>query len=69
MGSFRKNHKAYNDIHLKGPTMNIKKNIKTIADNATGLAISVGFLAYVAVASVPVVISNANQAVTNKIFS
>jgi hypothetical protein len=49
--------------------MNIKKNIKTVADNATGLAISVGFLAYVAVASVPVVISNANQAVTNKIFS
>lgn len=49
--------------------MNIKKTIKTVADNATGLVIGVGFLAYVAVASVPVVISNANQAVTNKIFS
>ena len=47
---------------------NIKKTSKTIANNVTGLAIGVAFLGYAVVASVPVVIADANQAITNKIF-
>lgn len=49
--------------------MNLKKSIKTVANGATGIVLTAGFLTYMVVASVPVMISNANQAVANKLFS
>jgi hypothetical protein len=48
--------------------MDIKKTSKTVAENVRGTALGVVFIAAAAVNSIPVAISHANQAVTNKIF-
>lgn len=48
--------------------MNIKKALAPVANNAIGIYSGVVFLGITAVQSVPLLVQDAGQAITNKIF-